>query len=100
MKRRVLLLLLFVLLATGGFALHALHAHRAAARDRELSKRFLGPLLPGVPDIGEPLWTVSLGGDDLEPFEVRGLARAALGADLVRPTTPPLPDWFFLSPSY
>ena len=78
----------------------ALHAHRAAARDRELSERLLGPLLPGVPDIGEPLWTVSLGGDNLEPFEVRGFARAALGADLVRPTTPPLPDWFFLSPSY
>ncbi len=97
MKRPLLLLLLLAILVAGGIALHA---HRAAARDRELSKRFLGPLLPGVPDIGEPLWTVSLGGDDLEPFEVRGFARAALGADLVRPTTPPLPDWFFLSPSY
>ena len=81
MKRPLLLLLLLAILVAGGIALHA---RRAAARDGELAERLLGPLLPGVPDIGEPLWTVSLEGKDLEPLYIRGIARATLGADLVR----------------
>jgi hypothetical protein len=85
---------LAALLLGGGFALHARAGRRAEARDRELSERLAGPLLPGVPDTGESLWTVTLWGRDLEELEVRGLAQEALGADLVRETTPPPPDSF------
>ena len=56
MKRLLrLLILLALLVAAGGFALHALHARRAAARDRdrELAELLAGPLLPGVPDTDE-----------------------------------------------
>ena len=65
----------------------ALHAHRAAARDRELAERLAGPLLPGVPDTGEPLWNVTLFGEDVEPLFIQGWAHATLGADLVLQTT-------------
>lgn len=88
MKRPLLLLLILLALlaAAGGIALHA---RRAAARDRELSERLLGPLLPGVPDAGKPLWNVMLWGKGLEILFISGTARATLGADLVRQTTPP-----------
>ena len=53
MKRPLLLLLILLalLVAAGGIALHA---RRAAARDRdrELAQLLAGPLLPGVPDAG------------------------------------------------
>ena len=69
----------------------ALHAHRAAARDRdrdrELAELLAGPLLPGVPDTGEPLWNVTLFGEDVEPLFIQGWAHATLGADLVLQTT-------------
>ena len=89
MKRLLRLLLLFVLLAAGVFALHALHARRAAARDRELAELLAGPFLPGVPDAGKPLWNVMLWGKGLEKLFILGTARAMLGADLVRQTMPP-----------
>jgi hypothetical protein len=92
MKRRLpKLLLVLVLLAAGGFALHALHAHRAETRDRELAQLLAGPLLPGVPDTGKPLWNVTLfgAGEDLKPLQIQGFARDTLGADLVRQTPPP-----------
>lgn len=89
MKRLLhLLILLALLVAAGGFALHALHARRAAARDRELAELLAGPLLPGVPDAGKPLWNVMLWGKGLEKLFIRGTARATLGADLVRQTMP------------
>ena len=93
MKRLLRLLsLLALLVAAGGFALHALHARRAAARDRdrdrELAELLAGPLLPGVPDAGKPLWNVMLWGKGLEKLFIRGTARATLGADLVRQTMP------------
>ena len=93
MKRLLRLLsLLALLVAAGGFALHALHARRAAARDRdrdrELAELLAGPLLPGVPDAGNPLWNVMLWGKGLEKLFIRGTARATLGADLVRQTMP------------
>ena len=88
MKRPLLLLLLLAILAAGGIALHA---RRAAARDRdrELAQLLAGPLLPGVPDAGKPLWNVMLWGKGLEKLFIVGTARATLGADLVRQTAPP-----------
>jgi len=87
-KRPLLLLLLLVILVAGGIALHA---RRAAARDRdrELAQLLAGPLLPGVPDAGKPLWNVMLWGKGLEKLFIVGTARATLGADLVRQTAPP-----------
>ena len=67
----------------------ALHARRAAARDRELAELLAGPFLPGVPDAGKPLWNVMLWGKGLEKLFILGTARATLGADLVRQTMPP-----------
>ena len=68
MKRPLLLLLILLalLVAAGGIALHA---RRAAARDRdrELAQLLAGPLLPGVPDAGKPLWNVMLWGKGLAP---------------------------------
>ena len=91
MKRPLLLLLLLAILVAGGIALHA---RRAAARDRdrELAERLAGPLLPGVPDAGEPLWNVTLTGKNLALLFIRGVARETLGADLIRQTAPPWPD--------
>ena len=86
MKRLLLLLLLLAILVAGGIALHA---RRVAARDRELAELLAGPLLPGVPDAGKPLWNVMLWGNGLETLFISGTARATLGADLVRQTTPP-----------
>ena len=90
MKRPLLLLLILLalLVAAGGIALHA---RRAAARDRdrELAQLLAGPLLPGVPDAGKPLWNVMLLGKGLETLFISGTARATLGADLVRQTAPP-----------
>ena len=83
---------LAALLLGGGFALHARAERRAKARDRELSERLAGPLLPGVPDTGKPLWNVWLLRKDKETFQILGVERAMLGADLVRHTTPPPAD--------
>ena len=86
MKRPLLLLLLLAILVAGGIALHA---RRAAARDRdrELAELLAGPLLPGVPDTGEPLWNVTLFGEDVEPLFIQGWAHATLGADLLLQAT-------------
>lgn len=82
----------------------ALHARRAAARDRdrdrELAELLAGPLLPGVPDAGKPLWNVMLLGKGLEKLFIVGTARATLGADLVRQTAPPEEPFQVLSTWY
>ena len=97
MKRPLLALLLALPAVAVCLLLGERSARRAKARDRELAERLAGPLLPGVPgapDTGDTLWAITLWGRDLEQLEVRGLAREALGADLVRETTPPPPDSF------
>ena len=85
MKRPARLVLLFALLAAGGFALRA---HLAAARDRELAELLDGPLLPGAADVRE-IWrlsgrvgTPSVGRRHL--ISVLGASFPELGADLVR----------------
>ena len=93
MKRRLLkLLLALALLVAAGWLVHGYAERRAEARDRELAERLAGPLLPGVPDTGEPLWNVSLTGKNLASLFIRGVARETLGADLIRQTAPPWPD--------
>ena len=93
MKRRLTkLLLLAVILVAAGWLVNEYAARRAEARDRELAERLAGPLLPGVPDTGEPLWNVSLTGKNLASLFIRGVARETLGADLIRQTAPPWPD--------
>jgi hypothetical protein len=64
MKRPLLLLLLAILVA-GGIALHA---RRAAARDRELAELLAGPFLPGATVVGNPwFFGISTGpGDECE----------------------------------
>ena len=93
MKRRLTkLLLLAVILVAAGWLVNEYAARRAEARDRELAERLAGPLLPGVPDTGKPLWNVSLTGKNLASLFIRGVARETLGADLIRQTAPPWPD--------
>ena len=93
MKRRLpKRLLLIIVLVAAGWLVNEYAARRAEARDRELAERLAGPLLPGVPDTGEPLWTVSLTGKNLASLFIRGVARETLGEDLVRQTAPPWPD--------
>ena len=92
-RRKAFAYCVFVaILLGGGFALHERAERRAEARDRELAERLAGPLLPGVPDTGEPLWNVSLTGKNLASLFIRGVARETLGADLIRQTAPPWPD--------
>ena len=93
MKRRLpKLLLALALLVAAGLLLHEDAARRAEARDRELAERLVGPLLPGVPDTGKPLWSVALFGENLKPLSIQGGTHATLGADLVRQTAPPPSD--------
>ncbi len=89
MKRLPRLLLLLALLVAAGWLVNEYAERRAEARDRELAERLVGPLLPGVPDTGKPLWSVALFGENLKPLSIQGGTHATLGADLVRQTPPP-----------
>ena len=100
MKRRLpKLLLTLALLVAAGWLVNEYAERRAEARDRELAERLVGPLLPGVPDTGGPLWNVSLVYGAPEPCNIQGIARATLGADLVRLTAPPPSDGSFRTSS-
>ena len=89
---RTKLLLLAVILVAAGWLVNEYAERRAEARDRELAERLVGPLLPGVPDTGKPLWSVALFGENLKPLSIQGGTHATLGADLVRQTAPPPSD--------